>query len=56
MSLDSQDAHRSVVASMLFSGLTLLGDFAAVILIQQVLFGIWFRCQTVVQSLPLRER
>ena len=52
----TQDTHRSIVASISFSGLTLLGDIAAGILIQQVLFGLWFRCQTVVRSLPLWEQ
>ena len=42
MSLDPQDEYRSVVASILLSGLTLLGDVAAGILIQQVLFRLWF--------------
>ena len=43
MSIDPQDAYRSVVVAILFSGLNLLGDVAAGILIQQVLFRLWFR-------------
>ena len=41
MLIDQQDAYRSVVAVILFEGLTLLGDVAAGILIQQVLFRLW---------------
>ena len=41
MLIDQQDAYRSVVAAILFEGLTLLGDVAAGILIQQVLFRLW---------------
>ena len=55
MSSDPQDAYRSVVASILLSGLTLLGDVAAGILIQQVLFKLWFR-YVVAPPLPLWER
>ena len=44
MLIDPQDAYRSVVAAILFRGLTLLSDIAAGILIQQVLIRLWFRC------------
>ena len=43
MLIDPQDAYRSLVAAILFEGLTLLGDVAADILIQQVLFRLWLR-------------
>ena len=42
MSIDPQDTYRSVVVAILFSGITLLRDVAAGILIQQVLFRLWF--------------
>ena len=41
MLIDPQDSYRSIVAALLFEGLTLLGDVAAGILIQQVLFRLW---------------
>ena len=41
MLIDPQDAYRSIVAALLFEGLTVLGDVAADILIQQVLFRLW---------------
>ena len=44
MLIDPQDAYRSVVAALLFEGLTLLGDVAAGILIQLVLFRLWLLC------------
>ena len=39
---DPQDEYLSAVVSISLSGLTLLGDVAAGILIQQVLFRLWF--------------
>ena len=39
---DPQNEYLSVVVSILLSGLTTLGDVAAGILIQQVLFRLWF--------------
>ena len=51
----SQDEYLSVVASISFSGLTLLGDVAAEILIQRVLFRLWFHYYVVVPPLPLWE-
>ena len=55
MLLDPQDEHRSVVTSILLSGLTLFGDVVAGILIQQVLFKLWFR-YVVARPLSLWER
>ena len=43
MSIDPQDAYRSVVVAIFCSGLNLLGDVLAGILILQVLFRLWFR-------------
>ena len=41
MLIDPQDTYRSVVAALLFEGLTVLGDVAADILLQQLLFRLW---------------
>ena len=43
MPTDPQDAYRSVVVAIFCSGLYLLGDAIARILIQQALFEVWFR-------------
>ena len=41
MLIDPQDTYRSIVAALLFEGLTVLGDVAADILLQQLLFRLW---------------
>ena len=43
MPTDPQAAYRSVVVAIFCSGLYLLGDVIARILMQQVLFRLWFR-------------
>ena len=41
MLIDPQDTYRSIVAALLFEGLTVLGDVAADILIHKALFRLW---------------